>query len=160
MQNETESARAKRIIKAAIKARKEYKGTGSPKMFTTADEHTEMLLLEDGNGYSLYKTDTELATKCRVSEIVEVPVMEGITEEYTDTSVDPAVTKNYQLVAIIVNPVDYNIGTDRGGEVNTFEDFDIDYNQHKYLIETRISGGLVRPKSAIAIEIELPSQGG
>ena len=160
VQNETESARAKRIIKAAIKARKEYKGTGSPKMFTTADEHTEMLLLEDGNGYSLYKTDTELATKCRVSEIVEVPVMEGITEEYTDTSVDPAVTKTYQLVAIIVNPVDYNIGTDRGGEVNTFEDFDIDYNQHKYLIETRISGGLVRPKSAIAIEIELPSQGG
>ena len=160
VQNETESARAKRIIKAAIKARKEYKGTGSPKMFTTADEHTEMLLLEDGNGYSLYKTDTELATKCRVSEIVEVPVMEGITEEYTDTSVDPSVTKNYQLVAIIVNPADYNIGTDRGGEVNTFEDFDIDYNQHKYLIETRISGGLVRPKSAIAIEIELPSQGG
>lgn len=160
VQNETESARAKRIIKAAIKARKEYKGTGSPKMFTTADEHTEMLLLEDGNGYSLYKTDTELATKCRVSEIVEVPVMEGITEEYTDTSVDPSVTKDYQLVAIIVNPADYNIGTDRGGEVNTFEDFDIDYNQHKYLIETRISGGLVRPKSAIAIEIELPSQGG
>lgn len=160
VQNETESARAKRIIKAAIKARKEYKGTGSPKMFTTADEHTEMLLLEDGNGYSLYKTDTELATKCRVSEIVEVPVMEGITEEYTDTSVEPSVTKDYQLVAIIVNPADYNIGTDRGGEVNTFEDFDIDYNQHKYLIETRISGGLVRPKSAIAIEIELPSQGG
>lgn len=158
VQNETEAARAKRIIKACIKARKDYKGTGNPKMFTTADEHTEMLLLEDGNGYSLYKTDTELATKCRVSEIVEVPVMEGLTETVTDTQAGTSTT--YQVAAIIVNPVDYNVGTDRGGEVNTFEDFDIDYNQHKYLIETRISGGLVRPKSAIVIEIEAPSQGG
>ena len=158
VQNETESARAKRIIKACIKARKQYKGTGNPKMFTTADEHTEMLLLEDGNGYSLYKTDSELATKCRVSEIVEVPVMEGLTETVTDTQAGTSTT--YQVAAIIVNPADYNVGTDRGGEVNTFEDFDIDYNQHKYLIETRISGGLVRPKSAIVIEIEAPSQGG
>ena len=158
IQNETEAARAKRIIKACIKARKDYKGTGNPKMFTTADEHTEMLLLEDGNGYSLYKTDTELATKCRVSEIVEVPVMEGLTETVTDTQAGTSTT--YQVAAIIVNPVDYNVGTDRGGEVNTFEDFDIDYNQHKYLIETRISGGLVRPKAAIVIEIEAPSQGG
>ena len=158
VQNETESARAKRIIKAAIKARKQYKGTGNPKMFTTADEHTEMLLLEDGNGYSLYKTDNELATKCRVSEIVEVPVMEGLTETVTDTQAGTSTT--YQVVAIIVNPVDYNVGTDRGGEVNTFEDFDIDYNQHKYLIETRLSGAMVRPKAAIVIEIEAPSQGG
>ena len=158
VQNETESARAKRIIRAAIKARKDYKGSGNPKMFTTADEHTEMLLLEDGQGYSLYKTDTELATKCRVSKIVEVPVMEGLTETVTDTQAGTSTT--YQVVAIIVNPVDYNIGTDRGGEVNTFEDFDIDYNQHKYLIETRLSGAMVRPKSAIVIEIEAPSQGG
>ena len=158
--NETESARAKRIIRAAIKARKDYKGTGNPKMFMTADEHTEMLLLEDGNGYSLYKTDTELATKCRVSEIVEVPVMEGLTEDVTVTEEGQNVVKTYQVAAIIVNPVDYNIGTDRGGEVNTFEDFDIDVNQHKYLIETRLSGALVRPKSAIVIEIEAPSQGG
>ena len=158
VQNETESARAKRIIKACIKARKQYKGTGNPKMFTTADEHTEMLLLEDGNGYSLYKTDSELATKCRVSEIVEVPVMEGLTETVTDTQAGTSTT--YQIAAIIVNPVDYNVGTDRGGEVNTFEDFDIDYNQHKYLIETRLSGAMVRPKAAIVIEIEAPSQGG
>lgn len=158
VQNETESARAKRIIRAAIKARKDYKGSGNPKMFTTADEHTEMLLLEDGQGYSLYKTDTELATKCRVSKIVEVPVMEGLTETVTDTQAGTSTT--YQVVAIIVNPVDYNIGTDRGGEVNTFEDFDIDYNRHKYLIETRLSGAMVRPKSAIVIEIEAPSQGG
>ena len=160
VQNETEAARAKRIIRACIKSRKEYKGSGNPKMFTTADEHTEMLLLEDGNGYSLYKTDSELATKCRVSEIVEVPVMEGLTETVTTTEGGETVTKTYQVAAIIVNPVDYNVGTDRGGEVNTFEDFDIDVNQHKYLIETRISGGLVRPKSAIVIEIEAPAQAG
>lgn len=153
---ESDSARAKRIITAAIKARKDYKGSGTPKMFTTADEHTEMLLLEDGNGYSLYKTDAELATKCRVSKIVEVPVMEGLTETVTEGSD----SKTYQVAAIIVNPVDYNIGTDRGGEVNTFEDFDIDFNQHKYLIETRISGGMVRPKAAIVIEIETPTTGG
>lgn len=158
--NETESARAKRIIKAAIKARKDYKGSGNPKMFTSADEHTEMLLLEDGNGYSLYKTDTELATKCRVSKIVECPFIEGLSETVTETIEGVQVSKDYGVAAIIVNPADYNIGTDRGGEVNTFEDFDIDYNQHKYLIETRISGGLVRPKSAIVIEIELPTTGG
>lgn len=160
IQNETEAARAKRIIRACIKARKDYKGTGNPKMFTTADEHTEMLLLEDGNGYSLYKTDNELATKCRVSEIVEVPVMEGLTETVTETVEGVSVTKTYGVAAIIVNPVDYNVGTDRGGEVNTFEDFDIDVNQHKYLIETRVSGGLVRPKSAIVIEIEQPEEAG
>ena len=129
-------------------------------MFTTADEHTEMLLLEDGNGYSLYKTDNELATKCRVSEIVEVPVMEGLTETVTETIEGVSVTKTYGVAAIIVNPVDYNVGTDRGGEVNTFEDFDIDVNQHKYLIETRVSGGLVRPKAAIVIEIEQPEEAG
>lgn len=160
IQNETEAARAKRIIRACIKARKDYKGTGNPKMFTTADEHTEMLLLEDGNGYSLYKTDSELATKCRVSEIVEVPVMEGLTETVTETVEGVSVTKTYGVAAIIVNPVDYNVGTDRGGEVNTFEDFDIDVNQHKYLIETRVSGGLVRPKAAIVIEIEQPEEAG
>lgn len=160
VQNETEAARAKRIIRACIKARKQYKGTGSPKMFTTADEHTEMLLLEDGNGYSLYKTDNELATKCRVSEIVEVPVMEGLTETVTETVEGVTVTKTYGIAAIIVNPVDYNVGTDRGGEVNTFEDFDINYNQHKYLIETRMSGAMVRPKAAIVIEIEQPEEAG
>ena len=160
VQNETEAARAKRIIRACIKARKQYKGTGNPKMFTTADEHTEMLLLEDGNGYSLYKTDNELATKCRVSEIVEVPVMEGLTETVTETIEGQTVTKTYGIAAIIVNPVDYNVGTDRGGEVNTFEDFDIDYNQHKYLIETRMSGAMVRPKAAIVIEIEQPAEAG
>ena len=119
-----------------------------------------MLLLEDGNGYSLYKTDSELATKCRVSKIVEVPVMEGLTETVSTTVEGVTTTKTYQVAAIIVNPVDYNIGTDRGGEVNTFDAFDIDFNQYKYLIETRISGGMVRPKSAIVIEIEAPAEAG
>lgn len=147
--NETEDARAKRVIKAAIKARTQYKGSGNPTMYTTAEFHTDMLLLEDANGYSLYKTDNELATKCRVKEIEEVEVMEGVSREVTVSGT----ATTYDLAAIIVNPVDYNVGTDRGGEINSFEQFDIDVNQQKYLMETRISGALVRPKSAIVIEI-------
>ena len=147
--NEPEDARAKRVIKAAIKARKDYKGSGNPTMYTTADIKTDMLLLEDSQGYSLYKTENELATKCRVKEVEEVEIMEGINRSETVEST----TTVYDLAAIIFNPTDYNVGTDRGGEINTFEQFDIDYNQQKYLMETRISGALVRPKSAIVIEI-------
>ena len=147
--NETEDARAKRIIRHVIKARKDYKGSGNPTMYTTADIKTDMLLLEDGNGYSLYKTENELATKCRVKEIEEVEILEGVNRSETVEST----TTVYDLAAIIFNPTDYNVGTDRGGEINSFEQFDIDYNQQKYLMETRISGALVRPKSAIVIEI-------
>lgn len=147
--NETEDARAKRVIRAAIKARVDYKGSGNPTMYTTAGFHTDMLLLEDSQGYPLYKTDVELATKCRVKEIEEVEIMEGINRSETVESV----TTVYDLAAIIFNPTDYNVGTDRGGEINSFEQFDIDVNQMKYLMETRISGALVRPKSAIVIEI-------
>ena len=147
--NESEDARAKRIIRNVIKARKDYKGSGNPTMYTTADIKTDMLLLEDGNGYSLYKTENELATKCRVKEIEEVEIMEGISRSET---VDNTTTV-YDLAAIVFNPTDYNVGTDRGGEINSFEQFDIDYNQQKYLMETRISGALVRPKAAIVIEI-------
>lgn len=146
---ETDDARAKRIIKAAIKARIDYKGSGNPTMYTTAQVKTDMLLLEDANGYSLYKTESELATKCRVKEIEEVEVLQGITRSVTVEST----TTVYDLAAIIFNPTDYNVGTDRGGEINSFEQFDIDYNQQKYLMETRVSGALVRPKSAIVIEI-------
>ena len=146
---ETEDNRAKRIIKHVIKARKDYKGSGNPTMYTTADVKTDMLLLEDGNGYSLYKTENELATKCRVKEIEEVEILEGVSRSETVESV----TTTYDLAAIVFNPTDYNVGTDRGGEINSFEQFDIDYNQQKYLMETRISGALVRPKSAIVIEI-------
>lgn len=146
---ETEDARAKRIIKNAIKARKDYKGSGNPTMYTTADIKTDMLLLEDSQGYSLYKTENELATKCRVKEVEEVEILQGVNRSVTVDNV----TTVYDLAAIIFNPTDYNVGTDRGGEINTFEQFDIDYNQQKYLMETRISGALVRPKSAIVIEI-------
>lgn len=146
---ETEDARAKRVIRAAIKARVDYKGSGNPTMYTTAGFHTDMLLLEDSQGYPLYKTDVELATKCRVKEIEEVEIMEGINRSETVEGT----TTVYDLAAIIFNPTDYNVGTDRGGEINSFEQFDIDYNQMKYLMETRVSGALVKPKSAIVIEI-------
>ena len=147
--NESEDARAKRIIRNAIKARKDYKGTGNPTMYTTADIKTDMLLLEDSQGYSLYKTENELATKCRVKEVEEVEILQGVNRSETVEGT----TTVYDLAAIIFNPTDYNVGTDRGGEINTFEQFDIDYNQQKYLMETRVSGALVRPKSAIVIEI-------
>ena len=155
--NETPDARAKRIINAAIRARVEYKGSGNPIFFTTAAEHTEMLLIDDGIGHSLYKTDAELTTKLRARKIVDVPVMEGVERDVTVSGT----TTTYTLEAIIVNLSDYNVGTDRGGEINSFDDFDIDVNQFKYLIETRCSGALVRPKSAIVIEVaKAPVTGG
>lgn len=155
--NETPDARAKRIINAAIRARIDYKGSGNPIFFTTAAEHTEMLLIDDGIGHSLYKTDSELTTKLRARKIVDVPVMENIERDVTVEGV----TTTYTLEAIIVNLSDYNVGTDRGGEINSFDDFDIDVNQFKYLIETRCSGALVRPKSAIVIEVaKAPVTGG
>ena len=155
--SETPDARAKRIINAAIRARIDYKGSGNPIFFTTAANHTEMLLIDDGIGHSLYKTDTELTTKLRARKIVDVPVMEGVERDVTVSGT----TTTYSLEAIIVNLSDYNVGTDRGGQINNFEDFDIDVNQHKYLIETRCSGALVRPKSAIVIEIaKAPVTGG
>ena len=131
---------AKNFIKAAIRARKDYKGSGNPTLFTTEDWLTEMLLLEDGIGHPLYKTEAELATKMRVSKIVTVPVMENL--KFNDKD----------LLGIIVNLADYNVGADKGGEVNMFDDFDIDFNQYKYLIETRCSGALIKPYSAIVIE--------
>lgn len=131
---------AKEFIKASIRARKDYRGSGNPTLFTTEDWLTEMLLLEDGIGHPLYKTEAELATKLRVSKIVTVPVMEN------------QVFNSKTLVGIIVNLSDYNIGADKGGEVNMFDDFDIDFNQFKYLIETRCSGALIKPYSAIVIE--------
>ena len=137
----------KEFINASIRGRKYYKGTGSPTLFTTADMHTEMLLLEDTLGHKLYKSDAELATALRVSEIVEVEVMEG------------AKVNGKDLLGIIVNPVDYNVGADKGGEINMFDDFDIDYNQMKYLIETRISGALTKPFSALVLTKGTGAQG-
>lgn len=134
---------AKNFIKESIRARKEYKGSGNPTCFITEDLLTECLLLEDQIGHRLYKNVEELATAMRVSEIVEVPVMENLKTEGGDS-----------LAAIIVNLADYNVGADKGGAVSMFDDFDIDYNQQKYLIETRCSGALIKPYSAIAIEIK------
>ena len=132
--------KAKNFIKAAIKSRKNYKGSGNPVLFTTEDMLTDMLLLEDTIGHKLYKTEAELATALRVKEIVTVPVMENLTDKDS---------KN--VYGIIVNLADYNVGADKGGAVNMFDDFDIDYNQQKYLIETRCSGALIKPFSAIVL---------
>lgn len=142
--SETEDDIAKAFIRTAIKSRKDYKGSGNPILFTTEDFLTDMLLLEDKIGHPLYDSVEKLATKLRVSQIVTVEVMEDQTRE-----VD---AKTRTLMGIIVNPTDYNVGADRGGAINMFDDFDIDYNQQKYLIETRCSGALIKPYSAIAIE--------
>ena len=140
----TENERAKVFIRSCIKARKNYRGSGQPTLFTTEDMLTSMLLIEDLNGRIIYETESKLATALRVSKIVTVPVMEGVTRTVN------GVTRN--LDGIIVNLSDYNIGADKGGAVNMFDDFDIDYNAQKYLIETRCSGALIRPFSAIVIE--------
>ena len=141
---DTTDADAEAFIDTAIRARKDYKGSGNPILFTTEDFLTDMLLLEDKIGHPLYDSVEKLATKLRVSQIVTVEVMEDLTREVGE--------KTRSLMGIIVNPVDYNVGADRGGAVNMFDDFDIDYNQQKYLIETRCSGALIKPYSAIVIE--------
>lgn len=142
----TDDDKAKAMIKAAVKSRKNYKGSGNPVFYTTEDFLTDALLLEDTQGYRLYKSVDELATAMRVSKIVTVPVMEGLTRTDTDG-------KTRTLMGIIVNLNDYNVGADKGGAVSMFDDFDIDYNQMKYLIETRCSGALIKPYSAIALEM-------
>ncbi|MDR1753385.1 MAG: phage major capsid protein [Eubacterium sp.] len=139
--------RAKAFIRAAIKARKNYKGSGEPILYTSEDILTDCLLLEDSTGRELYDSVTKLATKLRVKEIVTVPVMENQTR--TDTG-----GNTLELLGLIVNLTDYNVGADKGGAVNMFDDFDIDYNAQKFLIETRCSGALIKPYSAIALEIE------
>ena len=140
----TSDEEAKAVIRAAVKSRKNYKGSGNPVFFTTEDFLTDALLLEDSMGHRLYKNASEVAAAMRVSDIVTVPVMEGLTR--TDSE-----TNTLTLVGIIINLNDYNVGADKGGAVNMFDDFDIDYNQQKYLIETRCSGALIKPYSAIAI---------
>lgn len=142
----TEDDIAKAFIKTVIKSRKEYKGSGSPTLFTTEDVITSCLLLEDKNGRVIYDTVDKLATALRVKEIVAVEVMEG-----AKTKVE---TVEKPLMAILVNLVDYYVGADKGGAVNMFDDFDIDYNQQKYLMETRCSGALVKPYSAVAVALD------
>lgn len=149
--NASEDDVAKQFIRGAIKARKDYKGSGNPTLFTSTDMLNDMLLLTDSTGCDLYPSKEDLAKKLRVTDIVEVPVMENLTRK----TGDDANQKTYTLRGIIVNLSDYNVGADKGGSVNMFDDFDIDYNQMKYLIETRISGALIKPYSAIAVESTL-----
>ena len=142
-QTATAEEKTKAFIKSVIKNRKEYKGTGSPTLYTTEDVVSDCLLLEDANGRFIYDNIDKLKNVLRVADIVTVPVMEG------------AKGKNQgDLLAILVNLADYNVGADKGGAVNMFDDFDIDYNAQKYLIETRCSGALVKPYSAIAFEMK------
>lgn len=138
-----EDAKARAFIKQVIRARKDYKGSGNPDLYTTEDMLTSMLLLTDTTGRDLYADEAQLAKKLRVKEIITVPVMEGVKG-----------VGGGELMGIVCNLIDYNVGADKGGAVNMFEDFDIDYNQEKFLIETRCSGALTKPYSAIALELD------
>ena len=138
----TAEAKAKEMIRSALRARKDYKGSGEPTLFCSESVLTEMLLLEDANGRVIYDSVAKLATAMRVKEIVTVPVMEGAQNK----------DKTKNVLGIIVNLRDYNVGADKGGAVSMFEDFDIDYNAQKYLIETRCSGALIKPFSAIVLQ--------
>jgi HK97 family phage prohead protease len=124
------------LVESILRSRKNYKGTGNPTMYTTDDILTDLILLKDGMGRRLYATEVELAAALRVKDIVVVEALETTPD----------------LLAILVNIADYTVGADRGGEISMFEDFDIDYNQEKYLIETRMSGCLTKPKSAVIIK--------
>ena len=143
--NADDQDKAKAFIKSILKARKNYKGSGSPTLFATEDIITDCLLIEDGIGHLLYDMQ-KLAQTLRVSKIVTVPVMEGVKGK-----------NGGDLLGIVVNLNDYNVGADKGGAVNLFDDFDIDYNAMKYLIETRCSGALVKPYSAMAVEMSVAS---
>ena len=142
--NATREAKAEAFIDECVRSRKLYKGSGNPVMYTTEDQVTDCLLLKDLNKHRLYKTIDELATALRVSKIITVPVMEGLTRN--------ANGKTMELAAIYVNLSDYNVGADKGGSVNLFDDFDIHFNKYEYLIETRCSGALVKPFSAVVLE--------
>ena len=139
--------RAKAFIRAIVKNRKQYKGSGSPTGYFPEGIITDCLLLTDTTGRDLYEDVEKLARKLRLKEIVSVPIMDGMTRV--------AEGKTLELLGEIVNLTDYNVGTDKGGEVNMFDDFDIDYNQQKYLIETRCSGALVRPNAALIVEQDI-----
>lgn len=140
----TDDDKAKAFIRAMIKERKNYKGSGNPTLYTTADMLSNCLLLEDNNGRIIYDSIDKLKNTLRVKDIVEVPVMEGLKN-----------AENKEVLGIMVNLADYNVGADKGGAINLFDDFDIDYNQQKYLIETRCSGALIKPFSAIVFSLEV-----
>lgn len=137
--------KAHAFIKAIIKAMADYEGTGVPTLYVEPTMLADMLLIEDNNGRFIYENESVLAKTLRVKEIVPVPVMKGLVRDAGDA-------KTHKVLGIVVNPADYTVGADKGGAVAMFDDFDIDYNQQKYLIETRCSGSLLTPKTAITVE--------
>lgn len=150
----TVSEKAEAIEEAIIRSFKDYKGSGNPDFFTTTDAVTDQLLRKDKIGHKIYKTKAELATALRVSDIVEVEVMQNQTVAIKEGNPGSQTTTNYPLIGVIANLKDYNVGADKGGQTSLFDDFDIDYNQFKYLIETRMSGALVKPYSAMVIYLK------
>ncbi len=150
--NDTTNTRADKFIDAAVRAHDDYRGSGSPTMYIDQSVLTDMLLQKDLNGRRIYTSKAELATALLVDDIIPIPVMKGLRRSVTVGEGNEAVTTVHTLMAIVVNLDDYRVGADKGGDVAMFDDFDIDYNQQKYLIETRMSGMLVKPSSAIVIE--------
>lgn len=148
----TADEKAKAFIRACVKSRKQYKGSGSPVMYMSEDILTDCLLIEDTNGRRIYETIDKLASALTVKEIVPVTVMDNVTRKVGEAT--------HTLAGIYVNLNDYNVGADKGGAINMFDDFDIDYNQNKYLIETRCSGALTKPAAAVAIEFVADSTQG
>ena len=146
--NASDDNKAKAFIQGAVKARKNYKGSGNPVCFTTEDMLTNCLLMEDNNGRVIYDSISKLATAMRVKEIITVPVMDNLSRTITEDSESVTLA----LEGIIVNLNDYNVGADKGGSVNLFEDFDLNFNKQEYLIETRVSGAMTKPYGAIVIE--------
>lgn len=149
----TADEKAKAFIRACVKSRKQYKGSGSPVMYMSEDILTDCLLIEDTNGRRIYETIDKLASALTVKKIVPVTVMDGVTRKDDEDN-------SYALAGLYVNLSDYNVGADKGGAITMFDDFDIDYNAQKYLIETRCSGALVKPAAAVAIEfVDAAAQG-
>lgn len=136
--------RAEMIIDATVRSRKLWKGSGMPWAIMGTDTLTEMLLMKDGNGYRLYKSLDELASGLRVGRILEAEVLDGLVSDEGET-----------LAILLFNPADYALGTNKGGEITSFEDFDIDYNQYKYLMETRLSGAMTKPKGAVSVTTKI-----
>lgn len=156
----TAMARSNAIVDDAHRARKEYRGSGNMTFFTDTDTLTDLLLTRDTEGRRIYATMSELASAMGVSEIVEVPVMANLTRSVTEGEGASAKTKTLQLLGIMVNLRDYTVGADKGGALSMFEDFDIDYNKEKYLLETRISGALKDPYTAVVLEKDVTAAAG
>lgn len=148
----TPDEKAKAFIRACVKSRKQYKGSGSPVMYMSEDILSDCLLVEDTNGRRIYETIDKLASALTVKKIVPVTVMDGVTRKDDED-------KTFALAGLYVNLSDYNVGADKGGAMTMYDDFDIDYNQQKYLIETRLSGALIKPAAAVALEFVDAAQG-